>query len=315
VSYNHKHNHANREGNRDGSDHNLSWNCGAEGITDDPAVNALRRRQKRNLLATLLLSQGVPMLLAGDEMGRTQRGNNNAYCQDNEISWLNWGTQREDRDLLQFVQRLIALRREHPVLRRGEFFQGRPVRANGVKDIMWFSPEGREMNAEAWRQPHARCLGIQLAGNPPPQDEGNPPPPEPCPQTEQGPAKPWRRLLSRVRGWFGLGARSPSVAAACDSPLNRFLESVTSQPRETVDGSFLILVNAHHETVAFVIPGLDERVVWSPVFDTDIEGPRQANAVFEAGGTYALKGRSVVLLSAAHRGSFLAGALAMVRDH
>ena len=125
VSYNDKHNEANGEDNRDGNDHNLSWNCGVEGPTDDPAVRALRARQTRNLLATLLLSQGVPMLLAGDERGRTQRGNNNAYCQDNELSWLDWEARRDRRELLAaFVRRLIALRRAHPVFRRPRLLPG-----------------------------------------------------------------------------------------------------------------------------------------------------------------------------------------------
>ncbi|TXF11985.1 glycogen debranching protein GlgX [Pelomicrobium methylotrophicum] len=164
VTYNEKHNEANLEGNRDGHNHNLSWNCGVEGETDDPAINALRARQKRNLLATLLLSQGVPMLLAGDEICRTQRGNNNAYCQDNEISWIDWHLTEPKQKLLAFVQRLVALRREHPVFRRRHFFQGRPIHGTGVKDILWLNPDGREMTEEEWNQHHARCLGVYLAG-------------------------------------------------------------------------------------------------------------------------------------------------------
>jgi glycogen operon protein len=164
VTYNEKHNEANLEENRDGHNHNLSWNCGVEGETDDPQVNALRARQKRNLLATLLLSQGVPMLLAGDEICRTQQGNNNAYCQDNEISWVDWNLTQPKRQLLAFVQRMVALRRDHPVFRRRHFFQGRPIHGTGVKDIVWLNPDSREMTDEEWNQHHARCLGVYLAG-------------------------------------------------------------------------------------------------------------------------------------------------------
>jgi glycogen operon protein len=164
VSYNEKHNEANLEDNRDGHNHNLSWNCGVEGPTDDAAIRALRSRQKRNLLATLLLSQGIPMLLAGDEMGRTQLGNNNAYCQDNEISWVRWDLVEEDRNLLALVQRLIGLRRRHPVFRRRHFFQGRPLRGREVKDIVWLKPDGTEMTEEEWDQHFARCLGVYLSG-------------------------------------------------------------------------------------------------------------------------------------------------------
>ena len=165
VCYNQKHNEANGEDNRDGTDNNRSWNCGVEGPTDDPAVNALRARQKRNFLATLLLSQGVPMLLAGDELGRTQLGNNNAYCQDNEISWLNWDRLGEEKELVAFVRRLIALRQNHPVFRRRNFFQGRSIKGAGIKDILWLRPDGREMPDEEWNQEHARTLGLFLSGS------------------------------------------------------------------------------------------------------------------------------------------------------
>jgi glycogen operon protein len=146
VSYNEKHNEANGEENRDGESHNRSWNCGAEGPTDDPDVLHLRDRQKRNFLATLLLSQGVPMLLGGDEIGRTQDGNNNAYCQDNEITWFNW--ENIDEDLFAFCQRLIRYRQEHPVFRRRGWFQGRPIHSSEVKDIAWFTLEGDPMREE-----------------------------------------------------------------------------------------------------------------------------------------------------------------------
>ncbi len=164
VSYNGKHNEANGEDNRDGTDNNNSWNCGAEGDTEDAAINALRARQKRNLLATLLFSQGVPMLVAGDEMGRTQHGNNNAYCQDNEISWVNWKLSPADQEFLAFAQRVIALRREHPVFRRRNFFQGRAIHGSGTKDIHWFKPDGNEMNDDEWAHDFARSLGVYLAG-------------------------------------------------------------------------------------------------------------------------------------------------------
>ncbi|MBI3054925.1 MAG: glycogen debranching protein GlgX [Betaproteobacteria bacterium] len=164
VSYNDKHNEANGEDNRDGHDNNLSWNSGAEGATDDAQVNALRAQQKRNFIATLLPSQGVPMLSAGDEIGRTQRGNNNAYCQDNEISWVDWNLTPDRTRLLEFTRRMIALRRAHPVFRRRDFFQGRPIHGGSVKDIVWFKPDGTEMNDEEWNQHFARSLGVLLAG-------------------------------------------------------------------------------------------------------------------------------------------------------
>jgi len=164
VSYNQKHNEANGEDNRDGTDNNRSWNCGMEGPTDDPIVNALRAQQKRNFLATLFLSQGVPMMLGGDEIGHTQSGNNNAYCQDNEISWINWELSSADREWLDFTRRLIALRKNHPVFRRRNFFQGRSIRGAGIKDILWLSPDGREMTDEEWKQDYARSLGVFLAG-------------------------------------------------------------------------------------------------------------------------------------------------------
>jgi isoamylase len=165
VSYNGKHNEANLEENRDGHDNNLSWNCGAEGPTDNAEVLALRRRQVRNFLATLLLSQGVPMLLAGDEIGRTQQGNNNAYCQDNEISWVDWSLADNQLALFEFVRRMIALRHEHPVFRRRNFFQGRALSGSPSKDIAWLKPDGTEMTTEEWDHDFARCLGVYLGGD------------------------------------------------------------------------------------------------------------------------------------------------------
>ncbi|AOF87323.1 glycogen debranching enzyme GlgX [Hydrogenophaga sp. RAC07] len=165
VSYNDKHNEANGEDNRDGHSHNLSWNCGVEGPTDDVDVRALRARQQRNFITTLLLSQGVPMLLAGDEMGRTQRGNNNAYCQDNAISWLDWTPSDDQRSLLAFTQRVMALRAAHPVFRRRDFFQGRPLHGSTVRDIVWLQPHGTEMGEQEWGQDHARALAVFLSGD------------------------------------------------------------------------------------------------------------------------------------------------------
>src|SRR6478672_1868054 len=165
VSYNDKHNEANGEDNRDGTDDNLSWNCGVEGPTTKPSVVALRERQKRNMLATLLLSQGVPMLCGGDEMGRTQRGNNNAYCQDSEISWVDWTLGKPQQALLTFTRNLIALRQNHPVFRRRRFFQGRRIRGAEVKDLYWLRPDGKEMTDDDWAQGYVRCLGVRLAGD------------------------------------------------------------------------------------------------------------------------------------------------------
>lgn len=162
VSYNEKHNEANGENNQDGEDHNRSWNCGTEGESDDPEILKLRQRQKRNLLSTLFLSQGVPMLVAGDEISRTQKGNNNAYCQDNEISWLDW--KNKDADLLNYTRRLIHLRKKHPSLRRRRWFQGQPIKGLGVEDIAWFLPDGMEMEGHNWEEDFARSLGIYLNG-------------------------------------------------------------------------------------------------------------------------------------------------------
>ncbi|MFD8596257.1 glycogen debranching protein GlgX [Kitasatospora sp. NPDC059646] len=170
VSYNDKHNEANREDNRDGESFNRSWNCGAEGDTTDPAVLDLRARQQRNFIATLMLSQGVPMLSHGDELGRTQRGNNNAYCQDSELTWLAWpgpGSEQADSRLLEFTQGMIWLRRDHPVFRRRRFFHGRPVSGthDALTDIAWFTPGGEEMTKKDWSTSYAKSLTVFLNGN------------------------------------------------------------------------------------------------------------------------------------------------------
>jgi glycogen operon protein len=235
VSYNQKHNEANLEENRDGENHNLSWNCGVEGETDDPEILALRARQVRNLLATLLLSQGVPMLTAGDEMGRTQRGNNNAYCQDNEISWLHWDVTPEQESLLKFTRRLIRLRLEQPVLKRRRYFQGRLIRGADVKDIVWLDPSGQEMTDESWNSVSLRSLGVLLSGDATDEtdDLGNP---------------------------------------------------ITGD-------TLLLLFNAHHEEVEFILPvsGLGRR--WLRLFDTtDCEADQ---LIFAGRNGYPLHGRSM----------------------
>ena len=165
VSYNDKHNDANGERNSDGENHNLSWNCGVEGPATDRRVLELRDRQRRNVMATLLLSVGVPMISGGDELGRTQGGNNNAYCQDTEISWTPWDNTPERRDFLDFTRRLIRIWKDHPVLRRRKFFQGRRIRGADVLDIAWLDPSGREMADDTWSSPDVRCLGVRLNGD------------------------------------------------------------------------------------------------------------------------------------------------------
>ena len=164
VTYNEKRNEANHEGNRDGSGDNRAWNCGVEGETTNPEINSLRALQQRNFLATLMLSQGVPMILAGDELGRTQRGNNNPYCQDNETSWVDWSITPDRRQLLDFCTRMIRLRRAHPLFHRRRFFQGRAVRDSEVKDVIWLTPEGTEMTQEEWGEADVRSLGVYLSG-------------------------------------------------------------------------------------------------------------------------------------------------------
>jgi glycogen operon protein len=163
VSYDSKHNDANGEDNRDGSDNNRSWNHGTEGATEDASINALRARQKRNMIATLLLSQGVPMILAGDELGQTQNGNNNAYCQDNELSWLDWDLTNDERDLLEFVAHMVTFRRRHPVFSRRRFLQAREL-VDGIPEVAWLRPDGGEMTDSEWHTTYNRCLGVYMAG-------------------------------------------------------------------------------------------------------------------------------------------------------
>jgi glycogen operon protein len=164
VSYDHKHNEANKEDGRDGTDDNNSWNCGVEGPTDDPKVLALRAKQKRNFIATLLLSQGVPMLFAGDELSHTKKGNNNTYCQDNDLSWLNWDLNDQQKQFLAFVKTATQTWREQPVLHRRTFFQGRAIRGEGITDVSWFTPNGKDMTDNDWSG-FVKCLGMRLAGD------------------------------------------------------------------------------------------------------------------------------------------------------
>jgi isoamylase len=215
VNYNEKHNEANGEENHDGDNNNYSWNHGVEGPSDDPAINALRERQRRNFLTTLFISQGVPMLLGGDEFGRSQNGNNNTYCQDNEISWLNWEKRNEKQNVLfEFTRRLIQLRHKHPVFRRPKFFQGRRIRGSEIKDVMWFNPGGNEMSEEDWSLPFARCLGMMLSGD--------------------------------------------------------TIDVLNFQGDPIRDDTFLFLINAHYETISFLLPG-QEHIEWQLLLDTATE--------------------------------------------
>jgi glycogen operon protein len=240
VSYNDKHNLANGEDNRDGTDDNNSWNCGAEGPTDDPQVNALRERQLRNFLATLFLSQGIPMLLGGDEMGRTQQGNNNAYCQDTELSWFRWPPSDTGRRLVEFTRRLIRLKHANPVFHRRMFFQGRRIQGSAVKDLAWFRPDGHEMTDEEWQNSFSRCLGLRLAGD--------------------------------------------------------AIEEVDDLGEPIVGDTFLILLNAHHEPVPFVLPAHGRRVSWEPVLDTRDWDGGAGRPPLRTGAQYALEGRSLAVL-------------------
>jgi isoamylase len=239
VSYNEKHNDANKDDNRDGENHNRSWNCGAEGPTDNPEIRALRLRQSRNLLASLLLSQGVPMLLAGDEVGRSQQGNNNAYCQDNELTWQSWEIGEEDGQLLEFVRKLIQLRQQHRVFRRRKFFQSRAIRGENVRDIVWLDPAGTPMSEEQWRDGFARSLAVFLSG--PGLDE----------RDERG--------------------------------------------RTIVDTDFVVLVNAHYETVEFKFPAQPQDARWELRMDTTNPAFNGEDRVFAPGDTYALQGRALAL--------------------
>lgn len=231
VSYNQKHNEANKEGNRDGPDENFSWNCGVEGPTDNPSILALRARQQRNFLATLFLSQGVPMLLAGDEIGRTQHGNNNAYCQDNEISWIDWNLDKARQDLLEFTRLVIKFVSAHPVLRRRNFFQGRKIHGSENKDLTWFRPDGKEMTEEDWNNPIVRCLSLRFSGD--------------------------------------------------------AIEEVDDRGKQVKDATLLILLNAHHDRMSFILPFKPPHMRWDLVLDTNEEigvrkyGPKNENEPYD----------------------------------
>ncbi len=240
VSYNEKHNELNCDANRDGDSNNQSWNCGAEGPTSDQQINALRDRQRRNFLTTLFLSQGVPMLCGGDEWGRTQDGNNNGYCQDNEISWFNWERNEKQNQFFEFTRKLVQLRKEHPVFRRPKFLKGRRIPGSEIRDVMWFNPGGNQMTEEEWTSPFVRCLGVLLSGD-------------------------------------------------ATDVLNFEGESVR-------DDTFLLLINAHYEPIAFVLPG-QEHLEWQLILDTkDAAGFLALPKRFASGDDVDLGGRACCLL-------------------
>jgi len=239
VSYNEKHNEANGEDNRDGSNDNISWNCGVEGTTDRPDIIALRERQKRNFMATLLFSQGVPMICGGDEIGRTQQGNNNAYCQDNEINWYNWNLGKGQKELLEFTQNAIKIRKAHSVLMRRKFFHGRYIRGSEIKDISWFSPDGREMTDEEWSAESVRYLGVRLAGN--------------------------------------------------------ALDEVDELGQPVAGDTLLILLNADHEPVPFVLPAHKKGTRWVLILDTTSKDTERRNHVERGGRIHHLRERSLAM--------------------
>jgi glycogen operon protein len=241
VSYNGKHNEANGEDNRDGNNDNRSWNHGAEGVTDDASINALRAKQKRNLISTLLLSQGVPMLLAGDELGHTQNGNNNAYCQDNEISWLDWDLTADEQSFVEFVAQMIAFRRHHPVFSRRRFLQARTLQ-DGVKEVAWLRPDGQELDDADWDTSFNRCLGVYMAGT--------------------------------------------------------AIERVDKRGKAVKDNNFLVLFNAHHEAIPFLLPEFHAGGAWLLVLDTSNERESFSQKPFDAGSAFPLQARSMVVLIA-----------------
>jgi isoamylase len=239
VSYNDKHNEANGEDNNDGHSDNKSWNFGVEGPTDDPDIRTQRERQKRNLLATLLLSQGTPMILAGDEFGRTQKGNNNAYCQDNEISWVDWeGIDDEGRALTEFVRNLTTLRHRLPVLRRGRFLTGEYNAALEVTDTRWLSPTGADLSQEQWDDAAMRCFGLVIDG---------------------------RAQASGIK-------------------------------RPASDATLLLVLNAHHDVVNFILPEIPDGDKWTCLLDTNMPVRDELQA-YSAGETYQVTGRSLLLFA------------------
>jgi glycogen operon protein len=239
VSYNEKHNEANLEHNKDGADDNNSWNCGVEGETNDARINALRDRQVRNFLTTLFVSNGAPMLLAGDEIGRTQLGNNNAYCQDNEISWVDWNLDERKKSLLAFTRRLIRMRLEQPVLKRRRFFRGQHIWDSDLKDLAWFRPDGSEMTQEDWAHTVVRSLGYLLGGD----------------------------------------------AIATTDP----------QGNKVVGDTLLILMNADHEPVEFVLPDIEWGSDWEILVDT-AEGDGKTGAFTPAGAKLTVVDHAMMVL-------------------
>ncbi len=236
VSYNEKHNDANGEDGRDGHSDNLSWNFGVEGPTDDPEIVSIRERQKRNLLATLLLSQGTPMLLAGDEFGRTQDGNNNAYCQDNEISWINWNFGEKEVELAEFARKVIMLRQSFPILRRTRFLTGEYNAELDVRDVRWLSPSGQDIEDQHWSDANARCFGMLLDG---------------------------RAQASGIK-------------------------------RPAMDATALLVLNAHHDMVNFILPEVVGGAVWRCLLDTN-NPDDSVHEPFNTGDSFAITGRSLVL--------------------
>ena len=243
VTYERKHNEANGEQNKDGTDANYAWNCGHEGPSPYPEIRELRRRQARNLMATLLLSQGVPMLLAGDELGRSQKGNNNAYCQDGDLGWVDWDD--VDTEMLAFIRRLITLRQKHPVFRRPRFFEGKHLPNSVLKDIVWITPDGREMSQSDWTLPYARSLGFVLGG-------------ESC-------------AIDNLTG------------------------------REEMDDTFLVLLNAYHETIPYTLPPATLGRSWEVVIDTFEVKQDEIAVQWAAGIKFPLKPRSLAVLRRSSR--------------
>ncbi len=237
VSYNQKHNEANMEGGRDGESNNLSWNCGVEGATDRSDILKLRQRQKRNMFLTLFLSQGVPMLSGGDEVSRTQQGNNNCYCQDNELSWYPWVDWTQDQDkYLDFCKKVVNFRKSQPVLKRSKFFQGRDLLGKGVKDVMWLDPSGKEMLDDVWLH-YVRCLGVIFAG---------------------------------------------------DS-----IDELDSHGKRIEGDTLLVLINAHHEALDFVLPAIVDNHTWKTKFDTFDD--QIQDVIYKPGQTFLLRDRSVAV--------------------
>ena len=240
VSYNDKHNEDNGEENRDGNNDNISWNCGTEGPTNNMEIRSLRDRQMRNFMATLLISQGVPMISGGDEFARTQSGNNNAYCQDNEITWYDWNLSPEQKSFLEFVQKIVRIRKTHPVLKRRKFFHGRKIRGSEIKDISWFSPSGHEMTDEEWDSDFVRCLGVRLSGD--------------------------------------------------------AISEVDARGNPIVGETLLVLLNAHYETVPFVLPAHRKGTQWHLLADTAENGESRRRSS-RGGRIYSIQDRSMAIFS------------------